>query len=140
MANRSFQIFLSEYIIITRKTMEGNMDKSDLQVLTGNNLQRCRTRAKLTQEQVAEKAGISTSFYTNLERGSRSMSIPVLLALADVLQVSTDCILYEESSRIHIANICNLLNDKPESFIIAAEGVLCALVKGFSPCQEESLE
>ena len=116
------------------------MDKNDLQVLTGSNLQRCRARAKLTQEQVAERAGISTSFYTNLERGSRSMSIPVLLALAEVLQVSTDCILYEESSRIHIANICNLLNDKPESFIVAAEGVLCALVKGFSPCQEESLE
>ncbi|RKI66609.1 XRE family transcriptional regulator [bacterium 1xD42-67] len=113
------------------------MNKIDLQVLAGRNLQRCRTNANLTQEQVAEKVGISTSFYTNLERGSRSMSIPVLVALADVLHVSTDCILYKESSEIHIANICNLLNDKPESFIIAAEGVLCALVKGFSPHQEE---
>ena len=45
------------------------MNKNDLQVLAGRNLQRCRTNAKLTQEQVAEKAGISTSFYTNLERG-----------------------------------------------------------------------
>lgn len=113
------------------------MDKNDLQVLIGSNLQRCRTNAKLTQEQVAEKAGISTSFYTNLERGSRSMSVPVLLALADVLHVSTDCILYAESSKIHIANICNLLSDKPESFILAAEGVLYALVKGFSPQQGE---
>lgn len=48
--------------------MEANMNKNDLQVLAGRNLQRCRTNAKLTQEQVAEKAGISTSFYTNLER------------------------------------------------------------------------
>lgn len=116
------------------------MDKNDLQELVGSNLQRCRARAKLTQEQVAEQAGISTSFYTNLERGSRSMSIPVLLALADVFHVSTDCILYGESARIHIANICNLLNDKPESFIIAVEDVLCALVKGFSPCLEEGLK
>lgn len=116
------------------------MDKIDLQVLTGSNLQKCRVKAKLTQEQVAEQAGISTSFYTNLERGNRSMSIPVLLALADVFHVSTDCILYKESaegSEIHIANICNLLSGKPESFIIAAEGVLCALVENFSPCQEE---
>lgn len=113
------------------------MDKIDLQVLTGSNLQKCRDKVKLTQEQVAERAGISTSFYTNLERGSRSMSIPVLLALAEALHVSTDCILYKDSSTIHIANICNLLRDKPESFVIAAEGVVCALVEGFSPHKEE---
>jgi len=65
------------------------------------------------------------------------MSIPVLLALAETLQVSTDYILCKESSQIHIANICNLLNGKPESFIIAAEGVLCTLVNGFPPHQEE---
>ena len=112
------------------------MDKKDLQVLTGSNLQRCRNKANLTQEQVAEQVGISTSFYANLERGSRSMSIPVLLALAEVFHVSADSILYEESSKIHVRSICNLLSDMPESFIIAAEGVLCALVEGFSPRQE----
>ena len=112
------------------------MDKKDLQVLTGSNLQRCRNKANLTQEQVAEQVGISTSFYANLERGSRSMSIPVLLALAEVLHVSADSILYEESDIIHIRSICNLLSNKPESFIIATEGVVCALVEGFSPRQE----
>lgn len=116
------------------------MNKKDLQALAASNLQKCRTKAKLTQEQVAERAGISTSFYTNLERGNRSMSIPVLLALADALCVSTDCILHKESAKIHIENICSLLSDKPESFIIAAEGVLYALVEGFSPRQEEGLE
>ena len=65
-------------------------------------LQRCRNKANLTQEQVAEQVGISTSFYANLERGSRSMSIPVLLALAEVFHVSADSILYEESSKIHV--------------------------------------
>ena len=112
------------------------MDKKDLQVLTGSNLQRCRNKANLTQEQVAEQVGISTSFYANLERGSRSMSIPVLLALAEVLHVSADSILYEESSKIRIRSICNLLSDKPEPFIISAEGVLYALVEGFSSLQE----
>lgn len=81
------------------------MNKIDLQVLAGRNLQRCRTNANLTQEQVAERVGISTSFYTNLERGSRSMSIPVLVALADVLHVSTDCILYKESSEILVPRV-----------------------------------
>ena len=91
-------------------------------------LKDARANAGLTQEQVAERAGISTLFYTNRERGSRAMSIPVLLALAKTLHVSTDCILYKDSSTIHIANMCNLLRGKPESFVIAAEGVVCALV------------
>lgn len=130
-------MFLSDYIIISRDSMEANMDKIDLQVLAGRNLQKCRLKTKLTQEQVAERVGISTSFYTNLERGSRSMSIPVLLSLADIYHVSTDYILYKENSSIHIANIYNLLRDKPESFIIAAEGVVCALVEGFLSHQEE---
>lgn len=113
------------------------MDKNDLQVLIGCNLQRCRERAKLTQEQVAEQVGISTLFYANLERGSRSMSIPVLLALADVLHVSANTLLYRDTPQIHITNICNLLNGKPESFIIAAEGVVYALVEGFPTHQED---
>lgn len=58
------------------------MDKNELQTIVGRNLQRCRANAGLTQEQVAEQAGISTSFYANLERGNRCMSAPVLRALA----------------------------------------------------------
>lgn len=113
------------------------MDKNDFQILIGSNLQRCRDKANLTQEQVAERVGISTSFYANLERGSRSMSIPVLLALADVLHVSANTILYRNDSKIHITNVCNLLSGKPESFIIAAEGVIYALIEGFPISQED---
>lgn len=112
------------------------MDKNDLQVLIGSNLQRCRGRAKLTQEQVAEQVGISTSFYANLERGSRSMSIPVLLALAEVLHVSANTILYRDESKTHVTNICNLLSDKPEPFVIAAESIIYALIEGFPTHQD----
>lgn len=113
------------------------MDKKDLQVLIGRNLQRCRDKVNLTQEQVAERAGISTSHYANLERGSRTMSVPVLLALAGVFHVSANTILYREDSKTHITNISNLLIGKPEPFIIAAEGVMYALVEGFSTHQED---
>ena len=113
------------------------MDKKDLQVLIGSNLQRCRDKANLTQEQVAERVGISTSFYANLERGNRSMSIPVLLAVADVLHVSANTLLYSDDSKTRITNICNLLNGKPESLLITAEGILYALIEGFPIHQED---
>lgn len=109
------------------------MDKKDLQEIVGNNLQKYRTKAKLTQDQVAERAGISTSHYANLERGNRSMSAVVLRSLAEALGVSTDCLLYEDSASTHIENIRSLLSNKPETFVAAVEGILCALIEGFLP-------
>lgn len=108
------------------------MDIKAAKVLAGQNLQKFRMKEKLTQEQVAEKVGISTSYYANLERGKRSMSISVLLALADVYHVTADSILYEDNRESHIKNICRLLEDKSETFIKAAENVVSALVTSFT--------
>ena len=53
------------------------MDKR-IATIIGMNLQRLRTQYGLTQEQLAEKVGISTSFYANLERRNKGVSISVL--------------------------------------------------------------
>ena len=50
----------------------------------GSNLKKCRLNAQLTQEQVAERAGISVPFYGNIESGNRLMSMETLIALAKV--------------------------------------------------------
>ena len=71
------------------------MEKNELLSIVGRNLQRCRANTGLTQEQIAEQAGISTSFYANLERGNRCMSALVLRDLADALGVSADSLLGE---------------------------------------------
>ena len=47
------------------------MNKSELQEAIGKNLYQARLNAHMTQEQLAEKAGISTSFYTNIELGHK---------------------------------------------------------------------
>ena len=44
----------------------------------------------LTQRQVAEKAGISVPYLSQLEAGKRTASVKVLAALARVLQVTLD--------------------------------------------------
>lgn len=53
--------------------------------------------------------------------------------LADTLDVSTNCILYKENPNVYIRNISVLLSNKPDSFVIAMEGVINALVKYFVP-------
>lgn len=106
------------------------MTKAVLEGLVGRNLFKYRTEQHLTQEEVAERAGISTSFYANLERGKKSMSITVLRNLADALNVSTDSLLYGERSEHHVQNIALLLDGRPEPLLTAAEQLLRTLADG----------
>jgi len=98
--------------------------------IVGRNLVKYRTEHCLTREEVAEKAGISTSFYANLERGKKSMSIMVLRNLADALNVSTDSLLYSERSESHVQNIALILDGRSEPLLAVAEQLLRALTDG----------
>jgi len=59
----------------------------------GQRMKEQRKRLKLTQEQVAFMAELSTSFYGHLERGTRIASIQTLLTLARVLKSTPDRLL-----------------------------------------------
>ena len=107
------------------------MTKNQLAHIIGKNLLKYRTENNLTQEELAEKVGISTSFYANIERGNRSMSLLVLRNLADALQVSTDALLYEDNSQCHMQSIYTILRNKSDSFIIAAVKIIRLLSENF---------
>ena len=57
---------------------------------------RMKRRSKhLSQEDVAKAISISTSYYGNIERGTRIPSVETLVAIANVLNVGTDYLLYD---------------------------------------------
>ena len=107
------------------------MNKNEIMMLVGDNIRKYRLEHKLTQEQLAEKIGISTSFCANLERGKKSMSIMTLRDIADALEISVDCLLYENNPRNHIKNIEVLLKEKSESFIISIEKLIRVSISEF---------
>jgi transcriptional regulator with XRE-family HTH domain len=53
----------------------------------GRRVREVRTAKKLTQEALAEAAGLHPTFISNIERGYRVPSVPTLLKLAEGLQV-----------------------------------------------------
>ncbi len=59
---------------------------TELQAL-GKRLQTFRHLANLTQEALADRAGITANFVAHLERGSRKPSVGTLVAMARVLDV-----------------------------------------------------
>lgn len=60
----------------------------DMRRLVGRNFARLRHEKGLTQEQVAERSGLSQQYLSDLERGRRNPTIITLYELALALGVS----------------------------------------------------
>ena len=56
----------------------------------GKRIRTARLKAGMTQELLAEKAGLSTTHMSNIETGSSKLSLPAIISLADALGVSVD--------------------------------------------------
>lgn len=97
-----------------------------LQII-GNNLKKYRLQNGFTQEALAEKVGISTTFYANIERGGRGMSIFTLKKLSEALGISADYLLGENSSETRLRNIEIMLETKPENFVAMVEKIIWAM-------------
>ena len=61
----------------------------------GRRVREQRKLAGLKQEQLAEKAGISTAFEGHIERGTRKASLDTLVKLANALKVSPNLLLQD---------------------------------------------
>ena len=64
--------------------------------LIGNKLHSYRKRAGMTQNEVADAAGLSDRTYADIERGSVNMRVETILRICKVLHITPDDILTEE--------------------------------------------
>lgn len=75
------------------------MDKATI----GCRLREARNLAKLTQEQLAEKVGIGTTYLSDIERGAKFPSLSLFIKLVDSLGISADFVLRGE---IEAGKVC----------------------------------
>ena len=61
----------------------------------GERVRQQRVLAKMTQEKLAEKAGISLSFLGHIERGNRKASLETIVAICNALKVSPNLLLQD---------------------------------------------
>lgn len=62
----------------------------------GHRIRKRRRWLDMTQEQLAEAAGVCTSFVGHIERGSRKMSVETLWSICNALNISMDVIVSGE--------------------------------------------
>jgi transcriptional regulator with XRE-family HTH domain len=77
------------------------MQKSNFLKSVGRRISQARTDKGFSKATLAEKANISVSHLSNIERGRKSLSAEVLLRIAEALQVSADGILFTDIPQVH---------------------------------------
>ncbi|MBQ9832271.1 MAG: helix-turn-helix transcriptional regulator [Clostridia bacterium] len=61
----------------------------------GQRIRKFRKAQGLSQETLAEKAGVSTTHMSHIETGNTKLSLSVFVTIASILQVRTDELLYD---------------------------------------------
>ena len=100
------------------------MTKENLMTIVGTNLKFYRTMRHMTQEELAEKVGVSVSFCANIERGKKGVSMFALLDFADALGITVNQLLYARKANQQIDNIMVLLQNKSAPYLSWLEQVV----------------
>jgi transcriptional regulator with XRE-family HTH domain len=74
-------------------TIHRTSEENDILKRFGQRLKALRKARALSQEELAEKAGFSRSYYTEIERGKRNVSILNIVKLAECLEVPLQTLL-----------------------------------------------
>ena len=64
----------------------------------GMRVRQQRVLCQLTQEQLAEKAGVSNSFIGHIERGEKKASVETVVALCNAMDISPSVLLQDSLS------------------------------------------
>ena len=76
---------------------------------TGKRIKQVRVKEKLTQEQVAEKIGVSPRQVRAFESGANGASIDVLVALAELFEVSLDYLIMGKPTQTDVKKRLNAM-------------------------------
>lgn len=70
--------------------MDHNQHKTSIKVLLASNISLLRSKKGLSQGEIARRAGIPRTTWTNLESGQANPSLTTLVKVAEVLQISLE--------------------------------------------------
>lgn len=106
--------------------------RKDLNVLVGTNIKREREKAGFTQDQFSEMLGIGSKSLSSIERGVVGVSLPTLLRICDILHISANVLLYEQTQENDVDSIALQLRLLSEEQFEIASDVMTNLMKAFS--------
>ncbi|MCE5313987.1 MAG: helix-turn-helix transcriptional regulator [Armatimonadota bacterium] len=111
---------LVNFVMMRRKTTKRNHLLNNL----AKHMRDRRRALGITQEQLAEKSGLSTNYVARLEIADKTPSFATLIALSEALQVDASELLAGDCNRPwigdaqEIARIMESLNERDSQFVL----------------------
>ena len=107
----------------------------------GNRIRKYRLKRDLSQEIVSERANLTPAHYSHIERGHTKPSLPTLIRIANVFDVSIDDLLCDnlsKSTHVRVNEINELLADCSGAEIKALVEVLATAKKALREVQNKA--
>ncbi|MBS5479823.1 MAG: helix-turn-helix transcriptional regulator [Clostridiales bacterium] len=74
----------------------------------GRRIQKCREKAGISQETLAEKVSLSSTSISNIERGANYPTFENFIRIANVLEVPADALLADVLDKAYVAQATRL--------------------------------
>ncbi len=103
--------------------------KDKLATEIGRRIATRRNQLGLTQEQAAEKAGLTQQFFASVETGSKNMRAESIIKVSRALNVSTDFLLTGQVSDIDCNNITAMLKPLTDRQFLKMEDIIRNVLK-----------
>ena len=106
--------------------------RKDLNILVGANIKREREKAGFTQDHFSELLGIGSKSLSSIERGVVGVSLTTLLRICDILHISANVLLYEQTQKNDADGIALQLKLLSAEQFKIASNVMTNLLTAFS--------
>lgn len=103
--------------------------KDELRREIGRTIRERRLELNMTQDQFADKVGLSYEHCVQVENGNKGLSILSLQKVAEVLGVSMDYLVCGRTEKTEYENILRLLDELPLSQLHRVEQVVALFVE-----------
>ncbi len=107
-------------------------EKKEINVKIGNQIRMARESAGLTQDRFAEMVSLATKNVSDIERGVVGISIGTLVRICETLSISSDSILFGETSGNDAHSISDRLSNLPPEQFEIAEDIINKLFEAFA--------
>lgn len=103
--------------------------KDELAAEIGRRIAARRNQLGLTQEQAAEKAGLTQQFFASVETGGKNMRAESIIKVSRALDISTDFLLTGAVSDIDCSRLVKMLEPLDETHFLIIETIIQNIIK-----------
>ena len=91
--------------------------KKAINIEIGNRIRSARNRVGMTRENLAEKTNVTSRFIADVERGNVGVSVSTLKKICEVLNISSDSLLWDKTTRTSIDDKLKFIDEEQVYFI-----------------------